>query len=63
MAEGAGVYVLEKAGYVKARESKNGFVCVVDHRIPIAVEPQCLDTRRPRILPMLMMASLRAQGK
>src|SRR5512142_1232276 len=39
----AGVYVHDKTGYVKARDSQNGFVCVVDHRIPKAVEPQCMD--------------------
>jgi hypothetical protein len=39
----AGVWVHDKAGYVQARESKNGFVCVVDHRIPQATEPQCMD--------------------
>jgi hypothetical protein len=61
----AGVYVLEKTGYVKARESQNGFVCIVEHRIPSAVEPQCLDaegvkTFLPRIL---MVGELRAKGK
>jgi hypothetical protein len=61
----AGVYVLDKAGYVEARKSQNGFVCIVEHRIPNAVEPQCLDaegvkTFLPRIL---MVGSLRAQGK
>lgn len=39
----AGVWVHDKTGYVQARESKNGFVCVVDHRIPNATEPQCMD--------------------
>jgi hypothetical protein len=61
----AGVYVLEKNGYVKARESQNGFVCIVEHRIPNAVEPQCLDpegvkTFLPRIL---MVGAMRAQGR
>lgn len=61
----AGVYVLEKAGYVKARESQNGFVCIVEHRIPAAVEPQCLDAEGVRtILPrILMVGALRARGK
>jgi len=39
----AGVWVHDKTGYVQARESHNGFVCVVDHRIPQATEPQCMD--------------------
>jgi hypothetical protein len=61
----AGVYVLEKSGYVKARESQNGCVCIVEHRVPNAVEPQCLDaegvkTFLPRIL---MVGALRAKGK
>jgi hypothetical protein len=61
----AGVYVLEKSGYVKVRDSQNGFVCIVEHRIPSAVEPQCLDaegvkTFLPRIL---MVGSLRAKGQ
>ncbi|MEO8552187.1 MAG: hypothetical protein ABI678_19555 [Kofleriaceae bacterium] len=61
----AGVYVHDKTGYVKARESQNGFVCVVDHRIPDAVEPQCMDAEGVRtFLPKLqLVASLRAKGK
>ena len=61
----AGVYVLEKTGYVKARESENGFVCLVDHRVPAAVEPQCPDEEGVKsFLPRsLLTASLRAQGK
>ena len=61
----AGVYVHDKDGYVKARDSQNGFVCVVDHRIPSAVEPQCLDAEGVKtFLPKyLMVASLRANGK
>jgi len=60
----AGVYVHDKDGYVKARESQNGFVCVVDHRIPAAVEPQCMDAEGVRtFLPKYqMVASLRAHG-
>jgi hypothetical protein len=61
----AGVYVLEKNGYVSARKSENGFVCIVEHRVPSAVEPQCLDAEGTKaILPrILLMGSLRAQGK
>jgi hypothetical protein len=61
----AGVYVHDKAGYVKVRESQNGFVCLVDHRIPTAVEPQCLDAEGVKtFLPKyLLVASLRAAGK
>ena len=61
----AGVWVHDKTGYVKTRDSQNGFVCVVDHRIPTAVEPQCMDaegvkTFFPRYQ---LVASLRAKGK
>lgn len=61
----AGVYVHDKTGYVKARESQNGFVCLVDHRIPNAVEPQCMDAEGVKtFLPKyLLVASLRAKGK
>jgi hypothetical protein len=61
----AGVYVHDKTGYIKVRESHNGFICLVDHRIPNAVEPQCMDEEGGRtFLPKyLLVASLRAQGK
>ncbi|HEY1558407.1 MAG TPA: hypothetical protein VGF94_26465 [Kofleriaceae bacterium] len=60
----AGVYVHDKTGYVKARDSQNGFVCVVDHRIPNAVEPQCMDAEGVRtFLPKYeLVAALRAKG-
>jgi hypothetical protein len=60
----AGVWVHDKTGYVQARESKNGFVCVVDHRIPKAVEPQCLDAEGVKtFFPRLqLVASLRAKA-
>jgi hypothetical protein len=65
LAAKAGVYVHDKSGYVKARESQNGFVCVVDHRIPNAVEPQCMDEEGVKtFLPKYqLVASLRARGK
>jgi hypothetical protein len=60
----AGVWVHDKTGYVKARDSQNGFVCVVDHRIPAASEPQCLDAEGVKtFLPKFqLVASLRAKG-
>jgi len=65
VANGAGAYVLEPSGYVKARESQNGFVAIVAHALPTSQEPQCLDaegakTHLPRLL---KVAELRAQGK
>jgi hypothetical protein len=61
----AGVYVLEKSGYTLARKSENGFVCIVEHTVPSATEPQCLDPEGVRtFLPrMQLVASLRAAGK
>jgi hypothetical protein len=65
LAAKAGVYVLDKSGYVKVRDSQNGLVCIVEHRVPSAVEPQCLDaegakTFLPRIL---MVGAMRAKGR
>jgi hypothetical protein len=59
----AGVWVHDKTGYVQARESKNGFVCVVDHRIPQATEPQCMDAEGVKtFLPKYqLVAQLRAK--
>jgi hypothetical protein len=64
-AGGAAVYVLEKNGYVKVRESQNGFTAIVQHSLPTSQEPRCMDaegtrTHLPRIL---KVAELRAQGK
>ena len=61
----AGVYVHDKSGYIKVRDAQNGFVCLVDHRIPNAVEPQCMDAEGVKtFLPKyLLVASLRARGK
>jgi hypothetical protein len=61
----AAVYVLEKEGYVKVRESRNGFTAIVQHSLPTSQEPRCMDaegtrTHLPRIL---KVAELRAQGK
>jgi hypothetical protein len=60
----AGVYIHDQTGLVKARESENGFVCLVDHRIPHSVEPQCLDAEGVRtFLPRFqLVAALRAKG-
>jgi hypothetical protein len=35
----AAVYVLDKSGYVKARDSQNGFMAIVQHSLPISQEP------------------------
>jgi len=61
----AAVYVLEKNGYVKVRESQNGFTAIVQHVTPTSQEPQCMDSEGARaFLPrVLKVAELRAQGK
>jgi hypothetical protein len=65
VADKAAVYVLEQSGYVKVRDSGNGFTALVQHSLPNAQEPRCMDaegtrTHLPRIL---KVAQLRAQGK
>jgi hypothetical protein len=64
VASKAAVYVLGKAGYIKIRESQNGFTALVQHSLPTAVEPQCMDAVGTRTLlgRMLKVAELRAQG-
>jgi len=65
LANKAAVYVLDKAGYVKVRESQNDFTAIVQHVAPTSTEPQCMDAEGARaFLPrMLKVAELRAQGK
>ena len=65
VASKAAVYVLDKTGYIKIRDSQNGFTAIVQHALPTSQEPQCLDaegtrTHLPRIL---KIAELRTQGK
>src|SRR5262245_37742776 len=45
---GAGLYALEKNGYVKVRDSKNGFVAIVQRTLVNSFEPQCLDAEGVR---------------
>ncbi|HWX31752.1 MAG TPA: hypothetical protein VNZ53_30500 [Steroidobacteraceae bacterium] len=61
----AAVYVLEASGYVKVRESQNGFTAIVQHALPTSQDPQCMDAEGTRtFLPRyLKVAELRAQGK
>jgi hypothetical protein len=65
VAKKAAVYVLEKSGYVKVRESQNGFTAIVQHALPNSQDPQCMDAEGTRtFLPRyLKVAELRAQGK
>ena len=41
--DGAGVYVLEEHGFVKVRESTNGFTCIVNRDHPMNLKPTCYD--------------------
>jgi hypothetical protein len=65
VADKAAIYVLEKTGYVKIRDSQNGFTAIVQHSMPITQEPECHDAEATRtfIPRRLMLAELRAQGK
>jgi len=65
VASKAAVYVLDRSGYVKVRDSENGFTAIVQHSLPTSQEPQCIDAEGARtLLPrMLKVAELRAQGK
>jgi hypothetical protein len=65
LASKAAVYVLTTSGYVKVRDSQNGFTAIVQHSLPTNQEPQCMDAEGTRTLlpPMLKVAELRAQGK
>ncbi len=65
IASKAAVYVLEKDGYVKVRDSQNGFTAIVQHSLLTSQEPQCMDAEGTHSIlqRMLMVASLRAQGK
>jgi len=61
----AGVYVLGATGFELARESSNGFHCLVERSHPGAFEPQCFDAEGSRTLlrAVLLAAELRTSGK
>jgi hypothetical protein len=65
VASKAAAYVLTRSGYIKVRDSQNGFSAIVQHSLPTSQEPQCMDAEGTRtILPrMLKVAEQRAQGK
>ena len=60
----AGVYVLTDSGYELARESRNGFHCIVQRSFPDTFEPQCLDAEGSATLlhRMLLRGNLRMSG-
>ena len=65
VAHKAGVLVLGPKGYVKIRESQNGFNAIVHNTLPNSFEPQCIDAEgsRTRLPVYLREAELTAQGK
>jgi len=65
VASTAAVYVLEKSGYVKVRESQNGFTAIIQHLVPTSQEPLCMNAEATRThLPHVpKVAEMRVQGK
>jgi hypothetical protein len=65
VASKAAIYVLDRAGYIKVRDSENGFTAIVQHAVPTSQDPQCMDAEGGRtFLPRyLKVAEWRAQGK
>jgi hypothetical protein len=61
---GAGVYVLERNGFVKVRDSANGFTCIVNRDHPLNQKPVCFDAEgTATILPkILRVGELLMQG-
>ena len=62
--KGAGVYVLERNGFVRVRESTNGFTCIVNRDHPLSLKPVCFDAEgTATILPkILRVGELLMQG-
>src|SRR4029079_12865995 len=62
--KGAAVYVLERNGFVKARESTNGFTCIVNRDHPLNQKPTCYDAEgTATILPKVVrVGELLMQG-
>jgi hypothetical protein len=63
--KGAGAYVLECNGFVKVRESTNGFTCIVNRDHPLNQKPVCFDAEgTATILPkILRVGELLMQGE
>src|SRR5215472_9249991 len=61
----AGVYVLKRNGFVKVRDSTNGFTCIVNRDHPLNQKPVCFDAEgTATILPkILRVGELLMQGK
>jgi hypothetical protein len=61
----ATVYILERSGYVKAREGTNGFSCFVDRQSPLNLEPTCFDAEgsATTLQSRFLAEELRGKGK
>ena len=61
----AGLYVLKRNGFVKVRDSTNGFTCIVNRDHPLNQKPVCFDAEgTATILPkILRFGELLMQGK
>jgi len=61
----AGVYVLKRNGFVKVRDSTNGFTCIVNRDHPLNQKPVCFDAEgTATILPkILRVGELLMQSK
>jgi len=53
--KGAAVYVLERNGFVKVKESTNSFTCIVNRDHPLSLKPVCFDAEgTATILPKIL---------
>jgi hypothetical protein len=61
----AGVYALEATGFVKVRDSKNGFTCIVNRDHPLSLKPTCYDAEgAATILPkVIQVGAWMMEGK
>jgi hypothetical protein len=61
----AGVYALEATGFVKVRDSKNGFNCIVNRDHPVSLKPTCYDAEgSATILPkVIQVGAWMMEGK
>ncbi len=62
--DGAGYWALEEDGYVLARETENGFTCIINRDHPLNRKPTCYDAEGTRtILPkVVFVGNLLMQG-
>ena len=63
--DGAGVFILGPKGYVRARESTNGFNCIVSREPHSGVGPECFDREgsRTSLLAQLMRGRLQREAR